>query len=613
MGKKKQSVKQKMIARQVANAVLSDQAPQSLVNGLTEALLGVQLGSFGTQISQVDTIQKNLRNYLITHHRQLLSEVYAERGLVRTLVDVPVEDAFRGGYEITSKQLDPDQIEELMQVIDRQSLNSEVFARGMKWNRLFGGAGIVILTDQDPASPFDINAVKEGTPLEFKAVDMWELFHDQANTDGVGLDGRTLKVEFYNYYGIKLHRSRVIQLKGIEAPSWLRPRLRGWGLSIVEHLIHSINQYIKSNELVFEVLDEFKLDIFKMKGLRETLLSKEGTRKIQERVQLTNQTKNFQNAIVLDGEDDYATKQLSFAGISEMFADFRIQVASDMRMPLTKLFGLSAQGFSSGEDDIENYNATVESDVRAKCKYQIIRVLEIISQYKFGIVPDDLMITFRPLRILSSEQEQNVKDKKFNRVVLALEKGLCSAEEAKEMINKDDLLPIKVDVTLETLPQGQEPEDKDEKRKNSIEDKGELERFKGPRIVAVGLVSGDELLTGKRRDNGLWTSPGGHMDAGESPEEAACREVMEEAGIQITPEDLELVCAEKFQSHRGGKDFVVFAYIAKVNKLKATAKNDPDKEISKWKWVKISAETPELKPEARHAQRDLIVQHVLCC
>ena len=31
----------------------------------------------------------------------------------------------------------------------------------------------------------------------------------------------------------------------------------------------------------------------------------------------------------------------------------------NLKMPITKLFGISAAGFSSGEDDIENYNSMI--------------------------------------------------------------------------------------------------------------------------------------------------------------------------------------------------------------------------------------------------------------
>ena len=42
-----------------------------------------------------------------------------------------------------------------------------------------------------------------------------------------------------------------------------------------------------------------------------------------------------------------------------------------------------------------------------------------------------------------------------------------------------------------------------------------------------------KVLLTRRRDNGLWCLPGGHMDPGESVEECCVREVLEETGLHI--------------------------------------------------------------------------------
>ena len=42
-----------------------------------------------------------------------------------------------------------------------------------------------------------------------------------------------------------------------------------------------------------------------------------------------------------------------------------------------------------------------------------------------------------------------------------------------------------------------------------------------------------KVLLTRRKDNGLWCLPGGHMEAGESVEECCVREVFEETGLQV--------------------------------------------------------------------------------
>jgi 8-oxo-dGTP diphosphatase len=53
--------------------------------------------------------------------------------------------------------------------------------------------------------------------------------------------------------------------------------------------------------------------------------------------------------------------------------------------------------------------------------------------------------------------------------------------------------------------------------------------------VAVAIVtSGLGVLIGNRRDgNPPWTFPGGKIEAGESPEDAAVRETLEETGLRV--------------------------------------------------------------------------------
>lgn len=500
--------------------VTKNEKPKEIVieNGMNEAVGFGQFNPFnmpsgsgfpGTeQISNTDTLFKNLRWYLVSNFRQLLSELYVEIGLVQTVVDIPVDDAFRGGVEIKSQQLDEDQLAELAAKLDRED-DFTTAAQACKWTRLFGGAGIIILTDQDPEEPLDVKAIGPDTPLEFRAVDMWELFWDKQNTEGYNPSTQEQNFEHYSYYGEKVHKSRVLRLKGMAAPSFIRPRLRGWGFSVVEILVRSINQYLKATDLGFEVLDEFKVDVYKIKNLVNTLMSPNGQQKISQRVQLANYQKNYQNAVVMDSEDDWDHKQLSFAGLAEAMQGIRMQVAADMRFPITKLFGQSVSGGMGNTDqnDMENYNAMVESQVRGKIKYDILRLIEIRCQQLFGVVPDDLTITFKPLRELSAEQQENVKTQKFNRLAQAKERGDISTIEFREACNKGALFDITLDVTADEL----NPEDP--QIEGILADDGEPEPGEegGPEAEGEDAVKNAEWEEDKhpRADDGKFGAGGG--------------------------------------------------------------------------------------------------------
>jgi uncharacterized protein len=413
-------------------------------------------GSSYQPIEDAATGFTNLRWYLVSNFRQLLSQLYVEIGLVQTIVNVPIDDGLRGGVMLKSKQLDEGQIKELQISMDRDDdLGTAGWAA--KWNRLYGGAGILILVDdQDPETPLDIAAIGPDTDIEFRAVDMWELFWDKQNTEGYDPQIQSQEFEFYSYYSESIHKSRVMRLKSITAPSFIRPRLRGWGVSVVEALIRSMNQYLKATDLSFEVIDEFKVDVYKIKNLVNTLLSPGGAQGIKQRIQTTNWHKNYQNAVVLDSEDEFDHKNLDFGGVAEMLSEIRMQVAADMRMPITKLFGTSvSKGFATDQNDMENYNSMVESEVRAKLKYDIMRMCEIKCQKLFGFIPDDLELEFKPLRELSAIDQENVKTQKFTRLLQARQSAEISVQEFRDACNKGDLF----DIQLDTAEDGLNPDD----------------------------------------------------------------------------------------------------------------------------------------------------------
>lgn len=435
------------------------------------------------QLSQVNSILPNLRWYLITNNRALLSQMFVELGLVQTICCVPVQDALAGGVELKSQQLSEEQIIELKDSMDRDNDLTTVGLTAI-WNRLYGGAGTMVITDQDPEIPLDIKSIGPDTPIEFRACDLWELSAFNQDLEEYDPSFQDVNYKYFTYYGNRVHHSRVLTMRGLVAPALIRGQLRGWGMSVVDPLIRSINQYLRSSNVAYEVLDEFKLDIFKIKNLVNTAFDQAAFERVMGIIQRLNYTKNYQNAMVIDQEDEYEQKQLSFSGLGDAMEQIRMQVASDMRMPMLKLFGTPAQGLNaSDEDTLKVYNQMVESEIRTKIKYDILRLCEIKCQKLFGLVPDDLAISFHPLAIMTAKEEEEVKKLKFERIKDAMLLKIMSPKQAVEACNKDKLFAITLDsidnidleginedgnVNEETNPKKKEKEIGTDKKENSI-------------------------------------------------------------------------------------------------------------------------------------------------
>jgi 8-oxo-dGTP pyrophosphatase MutT (NUDIX family) len=72
--------------------------------------------------------------------------------------------------------------------------------------------------------------------------------------------------------------------------------------------------------------------------------------------------------------------------------------------------------------------------------------------------------------------------------------------------------------------------------------------------TAAGVVLDDngQVLLGRRADTGIWALPGGIIEPGEEPADAAVREIFEETGVVAIPEALAAVTVcEQITYHNG--------------------------------------------------------------
>lgn len=382
----------------------------------------------------------NNRYYMITNMRSLLNEMYVEHGIIQTMIDQPVEDGFRGGFKIISSELSNDDIIELEKKIEETEA-VEKLIEALKWNRLFGGAGLIInVAGEDPRDDFDIEAVGEGREIEFYSADRWELANNPyILTPTLTPNGQRVKDVNFNYYGIEINPSRVLILRGKPAPSLKRLQLQGWGMSELERLVSPMNKFLKNQNVIYELLDEAKLDVYSIDNYAGSVASGQ-EEAVKKRIMLTNYMKSYLNALILDADDKFDQKQMSMAGVSEVLREARYDIASAMKMPVTKIFGMSSAGFNSGDDDIENYNSMIERDVRTPSKNIIKTIVRLLCKATFDYIPEDIDIEFESLRIMKETEEEALKTSKYNRFRDLYVNGLITKGEFYDLLNQEDVI-----------------------------------------------------------------------------------------------------------------------------------------------------------------------------
>lgn len=405
----------------------------TVFNGL-ESALGL------SEQMQPTEIFANNTPYMLTLNYIPIANMYKSNGFAKTAVDLPVSDCFRnGGYILNSATLDPEELQELQDYMEEH--DTETIKQCLRWGRLYGGSLIICSTEKKSELPLNPKTLYK-QKVDFWACDRWQCVPNSENVNDA--DSFILQDNFLQDNGdlFTFDKSRVKLFFGEVQPYYLRNLLQGWGASIFEAIIPQLNQYLKANSVILELLDEAKIDILKIFELSTILDSEGGEAAIKKRAEIFAQQKNYKNMGVMDAQDDYVQKTMSFSGLNEILEKIFLLICSSLRLPYSKVFGRGASGFSSGEDDLENYNAMIMSELRVPAQPIIKWIANIRCCQLFGRVVDDLTITWKPLRVLSEKEQQELNTSKINALNTLLMSGVLTRKQVAEKLVQDEIISL---------------------------------------------------------------------------------------------------------------------------------------------------------------------------
>ena len=412
-------------------------------NGLASAM-GVPMNPDGSiyDASLLGKIFKGDVNHLITYRWVALTNAYNKNAFLQTAVNQKVEDAFRNdGLIIDTKTLDTEELELLRKTMEEEG-DFEALSDLARWGRLYGGSCLIANTEQDPTLPLDEKQLK-GKKLRFMAANRWQccpigdspqtaekfVFSDTIN------EGLVDKNKTNNYQ--ELDPSRVCIYTGENAPYLTKNILQGWNTSIFEGILEPIENLLGGFNVTLELLSEAKIDVFKIADLGTTLLSQDGERKVRKRLEIATANKNYKASLAMDANDDYQQKQISFGGIPQLLQQLMYIFCGYLRYPVSKLFGIGSSGFSSGEDDLENYNGTVDSEVRIPLRRAIVWVVNLRCMQLFGRKLPDFRPKWRPLRVMSEKDQAEINSRKLDDYLKLKEAQIMTGQMVAQKLTED--------------------------------------------------------------------------------------------------------------------------------------------------------------------------------
>jgi 8-oxo-dGTP diphosphatase len=121
-----------------------------------------------------------------------------------------------------------------------------------------------------------------------------------------------------------------------------------------------------------------------------------------------------------------------------------------------------------------------------------------------------------------------------------------------------------------------------------------------PRVgVGVLVRRGPDVLLIRRKNvhgDGTWSTPGGHLDAGESPEDCGAREVLEETGVEVKSVRFLGVTNDVFETE--GRHYITLWMEAEY--LTGVASVVAEHEMSEIRWCPSDALPSNLFLSLRH-------------
>lgn len=409
-------------------------------NGLSNALDIPPIDSMcNNPLNNAGTLMYNVNSWYYTFQWMTLTNAYKSISFIQTAINQIVDDAFRNeGLIIDTKTLDTEELEQLRQALEDNG-DLEAVKDAIRWGQLYGGGTVMAMTDQNPELPLDEKQLK-GRKLKFVASDRWHCTTSGININVADKFVYTTSPDSTGTTILTLDTSRVGIFTGLKCPDHIRLIMQGWGLSIFEGIISPLTQYLKSLGVALELLDEAKIDVIKILDLANTLMSPDGEAIIRRRLALVTQNKNYKSSIAMDAQDDYQQKQITFSGLPDMIEKIQYLVCAALKRPYSKVFGKGSSGFSSGEDDLENYNTIVDSEIRTPATNLIKWVVDLRCLQLFGRKLPDFRPRWKPLRVMSEKDEAEIKSRKVADYLQLVDRQIMTKQQCAQHLTEEAII-----------------------------------------------------------------------------------------------------------------------------------------------------------------------------
>jgi phage-related protein (TIGR01555 family) len=365
-----------------------------------------------------------------------LANIYRSNWLGRKIIDIPAMDAIRKGraWQAGTDQIEAIEAEESRLGFWHKLLDAKIKAR------LWGGAALFIGTGEtDLMQPLDPETIGKGglkylTVLSRRDVSAGEIDQD-ALSEFYG------RPAYYEVTGAKtmlrVHPSRLAVFVGAaHADRMLATGIsQGWGESVLEPVYAAMKNADATAANIASLVFEANVDVFRIPDFMASLGDPDYTKRLIERFTLAASAKGINRALVLDKDEEYDRKEISFATLPEVMQSFLQMAAGAADIPVTRLLGQSPAGMSAtGESDMLNYYDRLSSIQSLEMTPALYRLDECLIRSALGTRPPEIFYSWSPLKQMTEKELAEIGKLHAETANILKSAGIYTTEELRRVV-----------------------------------------------------------------------------------------------------------------------------------------------------------------------------------
>lgn len=366
--------------------------------------------------------------YVIDHDQITLENAYRVSTWFGKIVDIPADDATREWRTWKAKKGDI----ELIEAEEKRLQVRQKVRQALIWARLYGGAVIIpIGLPGDNSQPLNSERIAKGSIKALTALSRHEITAQDMITDPMDpLYGhpRSYTINSGSGQQVTLHPSRVIRFNGRTVNN-RRVGADGWGDSIWMHLSDAVAAADSAASVIDALLQEAKIDVVRIKNMVSQMANADAEASYIRRWQMVAVLKGISNVLMLDGDDEWDQKQITWTGLPDVTNTLLNILAGASDIPLTRLTGKQESGLSGkDEGSLRNYYDSVKANQELKIAPSLAPLDDMLVRSALGRTDDGIWSQWVPLFQLSEKEKAEIDKSEAETVNIYSQTGLIPSD-----------------------------------------------------------------------------------------------------------------------------------------------------------------------------------------